>query len=86
MARVFGRPRRRPPGAELRPPRPAIAPGGNTQGVNRRLSDTWALGGLITATLLTLLVLPALYKRFCLNEEFTADTEAKPQPVKEHIA
>jgi cobalt-zinc-cadmium resistance protein CzcA len=47
---------------------------------------TVVIGGLITATLLTLLVLPALYKRFCLNEEFTADTEPKPQPVKEHIA
>lgn len=30
---------------------------------------TVVIGGLITATLLTLLVLPALYKRFCLGQE-----------------
>ncbi len=35
---------------------------------------TVVIGGLITATLLTLLVLPALYKRFCLGQE--------PEPVE----
>ncbi|MGQ0672678.1 MAG: efflux RND transporter permease subunit, partial [Hyphomicrobium sp.] len=45
---------------------------------------TVVIGGLITATLLTLVVLPALYKRFCLNEEFVADDAALK--AKEHVA
>ncbi|MBA2124935.1 CusA/CzcA family heavy metal efflux RND transporter [Hyphomicrobium methylovorum] len=47
---------------------------------------TVVIGGLITATLLTLIVLPALYKRFCLNEEFTAEAEPETQIAKEHVA
>jgi cobalt-zinc-cadmium resistance protein CzcA len=43
---------------------------------------TVVIGGLITATLLTLLVLPALYKRFCLNEEFTVENAVPPEPLK----
>jgi len=46
---------------------------------------TVVIGGLITATLLTLLVLPALYKRFCLNEEFTAENAVSPKPLKEVV-
>lgn len=46
---------------------------------------TVVIGGLITATMLTLLVLPALYKRFCLDE-LPADPEPAPSPVKEHAA
>lgn len=45
---------------------------------------TVVIGGLITATLLTLLVLPALYKRFCLGEETIA--EPRTAPLKEPIA
>jgi len=45
---------------------------------------TVVIGGLITATLLTLVVLPALYKRFCLNEEFVAE-EIRTK-TKEHTA
>jgi cobalt-zinc-cadmium resistance protein CzcA len=33
------------------------------------------IGGLVTATLLTLLVLPALYKRFSLGREFATEDE-----------
>ncbi len=47
---------------------------------------TVVIGGLITATLLTLIVLPALYKRFCLNEEFTAEAEPETPIAKEHVA
>lgn len=39
---------------------------------------TVVIGGLITATLLTLLVLPALYKRFCLGQE---PESQQPAPV-----
>ncbi len=47
---------------------------------------TVVIGGLISATLLTLLVLPALYKRFCLNDE-VQKTEAPTQlVVKESTA
>ena len=46
---------------------------------------TVVIGGLITATLLTLLVLPALYKRFCLNEEFTVENAVPPEPLKEAV-
>jgi len=45
---------------------------------------TVVIGGLITATLLTLIVLPALYKRFCLGEEFTAEPQS--QPIQEQVA
>jgi heavy metal efflux system protein len=45
---------------------------------------TVVIGGLITATILTLLVLPALYKRFCLSEP-PANPESEPL-VKEHTA
>lgn len=44
---------------------------------------TVVIGGLISATLLTLIVLPALYKRFCLSNEFSGETEIKPEPIKE---
>ena len=43
------------------------------------------IGGLITATLLTLVVLPALYKRFSLGEEFTTE-EDEPVLTKEEAA
>jgi cobalt-zinc-cadmium resistance protein CzcA len=46
---------------------------------------TVVIGGLITATLLTLIVLPALYKRFCLGEEFTVENEAPPELIKEPV-
>lgn len=39
---------------------------------------TVVIGGLITATLLTLLVLPALFKRFCLRPESEADQLPAP--------
>jgi len=40
-------------------------------------------GGLVTSTLLTLVVLPALYKRYALNVITIGD---HPQPAKEHLA
>ena len=40
------------------------------------------IGGLVTATLLTLVVLPALYKRFSLGREFTnADTKSSEEEL-----
>ena len=46
---------------------------------------TVVIGGLITATILTLLVLPALYKRFCLRQEAEAEqlpaSTSKPTEV-----
>jgi cobalt-zinc-cadmium resistance protein CzcA len=37
------------------------------------------IGGLVTSTLLTLVVLPALYKRFSLGRDFTAANEDVPK-------
>ena len=39
------------------------------------------IGGLVTSTLLTLVVLPALYKRFSLGQEFTNNVTLTKQPV-----
>ena len=47
---------------------------------------TVVIGGLISATLLTLLVLPALYKRFCLNDEVQKIETPTPLVVKEFTA
>lgn len=47
---------------------------------------TVVIGGLISATLLTLLVLPALYKRFCLNDEVQKTEAPTPLLVKESTA
>jgi cobalt-zinc-cadmium resistance protein CzcA len=47
---------------------------------------TVVIGGLISATLLTLLVLPALYKRFCLSDEVQKTEGPTPHVVKESIA
>ena len=46
---------------------------------------TVVIGGLISATLLTLLVLPALYKRFCLSDEVQKTEAPTPLVVKESI-
>jgi cobalt-zinc-cadmium resistance protein CzcA len=40
---------------------------------------TVVIGGLITATLLTLVVLPALYKRFALNEFTLRDANKREE-------
>jgi Cu/Ag efflux pump CusA len=40
---------------------------------------TVVIGGLVTATLLTLVVLPALYKRYALNEVTPAETFVSKQ-------
>lgn len=47
---------------------------------------TVVIGGLISATLLTLLVLPALYKRFCLSDEVQKTEAPTPLVVKESIS
>lgn len=47
---------------------------------------TVVIGGLISATLLTLLVLPALYKRFCLSDEVQKTETTAPLVVKESTA
>jgi cobalt-zinc-cadmium resistance protein CzcA len=47
---------------------------------------TVVIGGLISATLLTLLVLPALYKRFCLSDEVQKTENPTPLVVKESVA
>lgn len=47
---------------------------------------TVVIGGLISATLLTLLVLPALYKRFCLTDEVAKDEAPTPLATKEYAA
>ncbi len=47
---------------------------------------TVVIGGLISATLLTLLVLPALYKRFCLSDEVQKTETRTPLVVKESTA
>jgi cobalt-zinc-cadmium resistance protein CzcA len=47
---------------------------------------TVVIGGLISATLLTLLVLPALYKRFCLTDEVAKDEAPRPLATKEYAA
>ena len=46
---------------------------------------TVVIGGLISATLLTLLVLPALYKRFCLTDEVQKTETPTSLVVKESI-
>lgn len=43
---------------------------------------TVVIGGLITATLLTLIVLPALYKRYILVEEVALQPAAEGQPAE----
>ncbi|PPC86862.1 MAG: CusA/CzcA family heavy metal efflux RND transporter [Hyphomicrobium sp.] len=47
---------------------------------------TVVIGGLISATLLTLLVLPALYKRFCLSDEVQKTETPTRLPAKEYTA
>lgn len=47
---------------------------------------TVVIGGLISATLLTLIVLPALYKRFCLSDEVPAADDVSTPQKQEHAA